>query len=272
MGMSVPLVYECQQSRQCAEEYVVEAIDYASEGEIYAATFSGHGAKERAEEYAAWKNAAALDFAGQIASLKDHLRLSGTRLNAAEDILRSLVDEWDETGQIGKTVIEDARAHLDMAPPSAQSPITDAAIDAAKPKPWNACPKCKNLVDIDDEGFDGSEVRCHDCGVMLVVSEYGDGAFALNVQDAHDLPDPEDAADAASVVEADPLAGLPEAERLRIIGAATAAGIAARDACMAESQDADAARSAYGPAHHAALVREVAAYRAQKSAAEREPK
>jgi hypothetical protein len=51
------MFYECQQSRHCSEEYVVEAIDYASEGEIYAATFSGHGAKERAEEYAAWKNA-----------------------------------------------------------------------------------------------------------------------------------------------------------------------------------------------------------------------
>lgn len=81
----------------------------------------------------------------------------------------------------------------------------------------------------------------------------------------------------AAIAEADPFAGMPEAERLRIIGAATVAGIAARDARMAESQDADAARSAYGPAHHAALVREVAAYRAQKSAeinaaAEREPK
>jgi hypothetical protein len=81
-----------------------------------------------------------------------------------------------------------------------------------------------------------------------------------------------DAAIDTAVTEADPLAGLPAAERLRIIGAATDAGIAARDARMAESQDADAARSAYGPAHHAALVREVAAYRAQKSAEESAPR
>lgn len=51
------LVYECVKSRFCLDEWVVEAIDYGSEGEIYAATFSGPGAQQRAEEYAAWKNA-----------------------------------------------------------------------------------------------------------------------------------------------------------------------------------------------------------------------
>jgi hypothetical protein len=50
------LYYECGESPQYPGEWVVEAIDYGSEGEIYAAEFSGHGAKERAEEYAAWKN------------------------------------------------------------------------------------------------------------------------------------------------------------------------------------------------------------------------
>lgn len=51
------LVYECVKSRFCQDEWVVEAIDYASEGEIYAATFSGPEAQQCAEEYAAWKNA-----------------------------------------------------------------------------------------------------------------------------------------------------------------------------------------------------------------------
>lgn len=50
------LLFECVKSRVCQDEWVVEAIDYASEGVIYAATFSGPGAKERAEEYTAWKN------------------------------------------------------------------------------------------------------------------------------------------------------------------------------------------------------------------------
>ncbi|WP_437968909.1 hypothetical protein WMF04_06295 [Sorangium sp. So ce260] len=50
------LHYECAPSRATADEWVVEAIDYHSEGEIYVALFSGPGAKERAEEYATWKN------------------------------------------------------------------------------------------------------------------------------------------------------------------------------------------------------------------------
>ena len=49
------LNYECIQSKKHPDEHVVEAIDQ-SEGEIYAAEFSGPGAKQRAEEYAAWKN------------------------------------------------------------------------------------------------------------------------------------------------------------------------------------------------------------------------
>jgi hypothetical protein len=50
------MVYECQQSKTHPDEYVVEAIDYASEGEITPLCFSGPGAKARAVEYAAWKN------------------------------------------------------------------------------------------------------------------------------------------------------------------------------------------------------------------------
>lgn len=49
-------VFECVPSRFCADEWVVEAIDHEAEGVIYAAAFSGPGAKERAEEYADWKN------------------------------------------------------------------------------------------------------------------------------------------------------------------------------------------------------------------------
>ncbi len=35
----------------------VEAIDFENEGECNVAIFAGPGAEERAEEYAAWKNA-----------------------------------------------------------------------------------------------------------------------------------------------------------------------------------------------------------------------
>lgn len=52
------MIYECAPSRLTPDEWVVEAIDHESEGEVYAALFSGPGAKERAEEYATWKNAA----------------------------------------------------------------------------------------------------------------------------------------------------------------------------------------------------------------------
>ena len=54
--MDSKLVFECVQSRAEEDEWIVEAIDYGSEGEIYAATFSGPGAEKRAREYAAWKN------------------------------------------------------------------------------------------------------------------------------------------------------------------------------------------------------------------------
>ena len=39
------------------DDWRVEAIDFDNEGIIYATCFSGPDAKERAEEYAAWKYA-----------------------------------------------------------------------------------------------------------------------------------------------------------------------------------------------------------------------
>jgi hypothetical protein len=51
------LTWEASRSRDAVgdDEWRVEAIDYESEGEVYVAIFSGSEAKERAEEYAAWK-------------------------------------------------------------------------------------------------------------------------------------------------------------------------------------------------------------------------
>lgn len=51
-----PLVYEVHQHPTHPCEWLVGAVDHESEGEIYTALFSGPDAKERAEEYAAWKN------------------------------------------------------------------------------------------------------------------------------------------------------------------------------------------------------------------------
>ncbi len=51
-------VYEVQESRHTKGEWVVEMIDHGSEGEVYVTIFSGPQARERAEEYAAWKNRA----------------------------------------------------------------------------------------------------------------------------------------------------------------------------------------------------------------------
>jgi hypothetical protein len=48
--------YTVVQSRTDLDEWIAEAIDHASEGEIYVATFSGLHARSRANEYAAWMN------------------------------------------------------------------------------------------------------------------------------------------------------------------------------------------------------------------------
>ena len=49
--------YEIAKSRNVPGEYVVEGIDYENDGQIYGALFNGPQAKERAEEYARFKNA-----------------------------------------------------------------------------------------------------------------------------------------------------------------------------------------------------------------------
>lgn len=46
--------YQVQESEEIRGDFLVSAID--SDGEICSALFSGPKAKERAEEYAAWKN------------------------------------------------------------------------------------------------------------------------------------------------------------------------------------------------------------------------
>jgi hypothetical protein len=51
------LKYEVQESENQGE-FVVSAIDSQNGGEIYLALFSGPKAKERADEYARWKNRA----------------------------------------------------------------------------------------------------------------------------------------------------------------------------------------------------------------------
>ena len=48
--------YEVAKSRSAPIEYVVEGIDYENDGQIYGALFNGPQAKERAEEYARFKN------------------------------------------------------------------------------------------------------------------------------------------------------------------------------------------------------------------------
>ena len=48
--------YKVIQSEDNPEEWIVEAIDFESEGEIYTAIFGGWDAEKRAEEYANWKN------------------------------------------------------------------------------------------------------------------------------------------------------------------------------------------------------------------------
>jgi hypothetical protein len=46
--------YEVVESKHYQDEWRVEAID--SEGRVFVAIFSGPAARERAHEYAAWKN------------------------------------------------------------------------------------------------------------------------------------------------------------------------------------------------------------------------
>ena len=47
--------WEVIEDRQHPGHWRVEAINHEGDGEVYVAIFSGPGARERAEEYAAWK-------------------------------------------------------------------------------------------------------------------------------------------------------------------------------------------------------------------------
>jgi hypothetical protein len=53
------LHYETIEDNRLAGDFRVEAIDTQGDGEVYIAIFSGPEAKERAEEYAEWKNSVA---------------------------------------------------------------------------------------------------------------------------------------------------------------------------------------------------------------------
>ncbi|HEY7162982.1 MAG TPA: hypothetical protein VIB79_00345 [Candidatus Binatia bacterium] len=49
--------YEVNPSKEQRDAYVAVAVNEASHNEIFSVLFSGPQARERAEEYAAWKNA-----------------------------------------------------------------------------------------------------------------------------------------------------------------------------------------------------------------------
>lgn len=53
------MTFEAVPDRVTPGEWRVEAINYASEGEVYVAIFAGPLAEERAKEYARWKNESA---------------------------------------------------------------------------------------------------------------------------------------------------------------------------------------------------------------------
>jgi hypothetical protein len=61
--------YEVKQSRH-GREWIVEAFNPKGNGDVYVAEFSGPEAKERAAEYAAWKNS--LDEHTAVASISPH--------------------------------------------------------------------------------------------------------------------------------------------------------------------------------------------------------
>jgi hypothetical protein len=53
--------YEVIRDRLDQESWRVEGIDYANDGVVYIAVFTGPRAKERAEEYGAFKNRMGLE-------------------------------------------------------------------------------------------------------------------------------------------------------------------------------------------------------------------
>jgi hypothetical protein len=50
------MTFEVHPSSKIPGGWTVDAINFAGDGEFYTAIFVSHNAKERAEEYAAWKN------------------------------------------------------------------------------------------------------------------------------------------------------------------------------------------------------------------------
>lgn len=66
---------------------------------------------------------------------------------------------------------------------------------ASKRVDWNRCPRCRELVDADDVS-DGSEVFCHGCSIVLVVS-LGHDRFGFAHWDLIEYPPP-DACDRCS--------------------------------------------------------------------------
>lgn len=48
--------YEVKESKEHSGEFLAVAVNEASHNEMFSALFSGPDAKQRAEEYAAWKN------------------------------------------------------------------------------------------------------------------------------------------------------------------------------------------------------------------------
>ena len=55
-GYNHSMKYEVRQAKEGSEGYLAVATNEDSHGEIFSVLFSGPEAKERAEEYAAWKN------------------------------------------------------------------------------------------------------------------------------------------------------------------------------------------------------------------------
>ncbi len=48
--------WEMVKDKKDQDAWRVEAVDFENAGECYVTTFAGPGAKDRAEEYAVWKN------------------------------------------------------------------------------------------------------------------------------------------------------------------------------------------------------------------------
>ena len=88
----------------------------------------------------------------------------------------------DKNGNIGVFV---SNEEMDAA----SQPLEDAFLTCAQSvdirtgkelasppeEPWNICPACDELVDVDDEALPGTELDCSNCDTRLVAECYGDG-------------------------------------------------------------------------------------------------